>query len=155
LEAFRHRVDSRRTFVSHAGQAVRSRRIALGLTQEDLAARIGGGVRQADISLFEHTGAGLREWDRLARALDLSPDELRARPDVPGSDGSIDTAIRAGETSPAASTANTTVDGALRHARQLVTMLEQLVQDTRRATHGERTTGGTGDGEHDRGDASR
>jgi transcriptional regulator with XRE-family HTH domain len=61
------------------GQAIRARRQALGLTQEELAARVGEGVQQSDISRLERDKISLPHAARLralARALALSPGEL-------------------------------------------------------------------------------
>lgn len=64
------------------GEAVRFRRCQLGLTQEQLAERIGDGVRQAEISRLETGRVALPRRERLARiaaALDLSLGELLVR----------------------------------------------------------------------------
>ena len=140
--------------MSHAGTVVRLRRIALGLTQEEVVTRLGNGVRQADISIFEHTGMGLPEWDRLAQVLHLSPDDVRAHVNAPRSNGSTDTAIPASAPSQAAAPADSSLEGVLQHARQMVTMLEQLMQSAQGATDGVLTDGETKDGASDRGDAS-
>jgi len=49
------------------GQIIRSRRQQLGLTQEELAARIGGGVRQAEVSRLESDRVSLPRRQRLER----------------------------------------------------------------------------------------
>jgi transcriptional regulator with XRE-family HTH domain len=57
------------------GQFIRRRRQELGLTQEELAARVGDSVRQSDISRLERDGVSLPRRGRLeqlARALDVS-----------------------------------------------------------------------------------
>jgi len=64
------------------GGVVRQRRRELGLTQEELAERIGGNVRQSDISRLERGGIGLPRRDRLeaiAAALDVTPGFLLLR----------------------------------------------------------------------------
>ena len=56
------------------GEVIRQRRGELGLTQEELAERVGEGVRQAEISRIEHDRILLPRRSRLeqiARALDL------------------------------------------------------------------------------------
>jgi transcriptional regulator with XRE-family HTH domain len=56
------------------GEVIRARREALGLTQEELALRIGDAVRQAEVSRLEHDRIVLPRRDRLERiatALDL------------------------------------------------------------------------------------
>ncbi|MEA2511069.1 MAG: Helix-turn-helix domain [Thermomicrobiales bacterium] len=63
------------------GAVVRSRRLELGLTQEELAARIGGGVRQAEVSRLERGRVDTprpRQLWALAAALGLPPGELLA-----------------------------------------------------------------------------
>jgi transcriptional regulator with XRE-family HTH domain len=140
--------------VSHIGQAVRVRRIALKLTQQELADRLGNGTRQTDVSHFEHTGTGLLKWDQLARTLHLSLDEGRADQDPSRAGESVPSTVGATETPLAVSTADATLEGVLRHARQAVALLEQLMEDAQRATHGESNAGGTGDDKPDRGNAS-
>ena len=49
------------------GQVLRTRRIELGLTQEELAERIGGAVRQAEISRLENDHVTLPRRERLER----------------------------------------------------------------------------------------
>jgi transcriptional regulator with XRE-family HTH domain len=63
------------------GQVIRSRRIALGLTQEELAERIGDGVRQAEVSRLERGRVTLPRRQRLAHiadALNMPVGELLA-----------------------------------------------------------------------------
>jgi transcriptional regulator with XRE-family HTH domain len=69
-------------FVSSIGYVVRARRLELGLTQEQLAEKIGGQVTQADVSRLERGRVGLPRRPRLesiARALDLPVGELLLR----------------------------------------------------------------------------
>jgi transcriptional regulator with XRE-family HTH domain len=57
------------------GTFIRRRRTELGLTQEELAARVGDSVRQSDISRLERDGVSLPRRNRLehiAKALDVS-----------------------------------------------------------------------------------
>jgi transcriptional regulator with XRE-family HTH domain len=64
------------------GTFIRERRQDLGLTQEELADRIGGSVRQAEISRLEGNRIALPRRDRLeaiANALDVSLGELLVR----------------------------------------------------------------------------
>lgn len=68
--------------VPSLGKTIFDRRCELGLTQEQLAERIGDGVRQAEVSRLEHDRVGLprrRRLFQLAAALELSPGELLAR----------------------------------------------------------------------------
>ena len=70
-------MDARQTL----GQVIRARRLALGLTQEELAERIGDGVRQAEVSRLECDRVSLprrRRLTRIASALELSVGELLA-----------------------------------------------------------------------------
>jgi transcriptional regulator with XRE-family HTH domain len=64
------------------GTFIRERRQDLGLTQEELADRIGGSVRQAEISRLETNRIALPRRDRLdaiAAALEVSLGELMVR----------------------------------------------------------------------------
>jgi transcriptional regulator with XRE-family HTH domain len=64
------------------GQAIRSRRTELALTQEELAERIGEGVRQAEVSRLERDRIGLprrARLERIATALELPLGELLAQ----------------------------------------------------------------------------
>jgi len=64
------------------GQVIRLRRSELGLTQEELAERVGGGVRQAEISRLERDGVNLprrQRLEQLAQALDMPLGALLAR----------------------------------------------------------------------------
>jgi len=68
---------------------VQRRRLELGLTQEQLAERVGDGARQAEISRLEHDRIGLprrHRLERLAAALDLSLGELLAGSGWAGAD---------------------------------------------------------------------
>lgn len=61
------------------GQFIRERRMDLGLTQEQLAERVGEGVRQAEISRLEQDRVSLPRRQRLeaiAAALDVSIGDL-------------------------------------------------------------------------------
>jgi transcriptional regulator with XRE-family HTH domain len=71
------------------GQVIRSRRIELALTQEELAERIGEGVRQAEVSRLERDRIMLPRRARLeaiAAALELPLGELLARSGWSGAD---------------------------------------------------------------------
>ena len=71
------------------GRFIQRRRIELGLTQEQLAEIIGGGVRQSEISRLEHDRVALPRRQRLeqiANALDVSLGELLARSGWAGAD---------------------------------------------------------------------
>jgi transcriptional regulator with XRE-family HTH domain len=64
------------------GKFIRRRRMELGLTQEQLAERVGNGVRQAEISRLEHDRVVLPRRPRLeqlAEALDTPIGVLLAR----------------------------------------------------------------------------
>jgi transcriptional regulator with XRE-family HTH domain len=64
------------------GNFIRERRQDLGLTQEQLAERIGETVRQAEVSRLEHNRISLPRRDRLtalAAALEVSLGELLVR----------------------------------------------------------------------------
>ena len=64
------------------GMTIRARRIELGLTQEELAGRVGGRLRQSEISRLERDVVTLPRRPRLeaiAAALDLPVGELLAR----------------------------------------------------------------------------
>ena len=64
------------------GKFIQRRRVELGLTQEQLADRIGIGVRQSEVSRLEHDRISLPRRQRLeqiALALDVSLGELLAR----------------------------------------------------------------------------
>lgn len=76
------------------GTFIRRRRRQLGLTQEELAARVGDSVRQSDISRLERDGVSLPRRNRLehiARALDVSLGTLMRQT------GWLDEAVRTGE----------------------------------------------------------
>jgi transcriptional regulator with XRE-family HTH domain len=71
------------------GSAIRLRRIELNLTQEALADRIGGGLRQSEISRLERDIVTLPRRARLealATALELRVGELLARSGWTGAD---------------------------------------------------------------------
>lgn len=64
------------------GAIVESRRRELGLSQEDLAERIGDGITQSQLSRLERGGVKLprrERMERIAAALDLPLGELLAR----------------------------------------------------------------------------
>ncbi|MBA3275627.1 MAG: helix-turn-helix domain-containing protein [Chloroflexia bacterium] len=64
------------------GTFIRERRMELGLTQEELAERVGEGVRQSEISRLEHDRVTLPRRARLeqiAAALDVSMGDLMVR----------------------------------------------------------------------------
>jgi len=61
------------------GTFIRERRMDLGLTQEQLAERVGEGVRQSEISRLEHDGIALPRRSRMeeiAAALEVSIGDL-------------------------------------------------------------------------------
>ena len=71
------------------GRTIRLRRIELGLTQAQLAERIGGGVRQTEVSRLECDRVTLPRRERLGRiaaALDLPLGDLLARSGWTGAD---------------------------------------------------------------------
>lgn len=64
------------------GQLIRERRMDLGLTQEELAERVGAGVRQSEISRLERNRVTLPRRQRMveiAQALDIPVGLLLAR----------------------------------------------------------------------------
>ncbi|HEV2073822.1 MAG TPA: helix-turn-helix transcriptional regulator [Thermomicrobiales bacterium] len=64
------------------GQFIRERRVELGLTQEQLAERVGDNVRQAEISRLERDRVSLprrARMERLAKALEVSLGTLLLR----------------------------------------------------------------------------
>ena len=72
------------------GQLIRERRMDLGLSQEELAERIGDTVRQAEVSRLERNKIALPRRHRLeqiAAALDLSLGELLVASGWSGADG--------------------------------------------------------------------
>ena len=78
--------------MSTLGQVIRARRIEMDLTQEELAERIGGSVRQAEISRLEHDRIVLPRRDRLeaiAQALDLPLGRLLASSGWTGAEGEL------------------------------------------------------------------
>jgi transcriptional regulator with XRE-family HTH domain len=67
---------------STLGTFIRHRRLQLGFSQQELAARAGHGIRQHDISRIERGAVTLPRWERLvalAAALELTA--ARGRPD--------------------------------------------------------------------------
>jgi transcriptional regulator with XRE-family HTH domain len=74
------------------GQVIRTRRQEMGLTQEELAHRIGHGVRQAEVSRLEHDRVTLprrRRLEQIAQALNYSVGELLARSGWAGADEAL------------------------------------------------------------------
>lgn len=64
------------------GQLIRERRMELGLTQEELAERVGVGVRQSEISRLERNRVTLprrQRMEEIAQALDIPVGLLLAR----------------------------------------------------------------------------
>ena len=75
------------------GQVIRQRRMELGFTQEELAERIGDGVRQAEVSRLERDRVTLPRRARLeeiARALKLPVGMLLARSGWVGADRELE-----------------------------------------------------------------
>ena len=74
------------------GGAIRSRRIEMGLTREDMAERVEGNMRQAEISRIEANRVALPCRERLeciARALGLPIEELLELAGVSGPSADI------------------------------------------------------------------
>jgi transcriptional regulator with XRE-family HTH domain len=74
------------------GMVIRDRRRDLGLTQEQLAQRIGGGVRQAEVSRLESDRVTLprrARLERIAAALELPIGELLASAGWSGADAAF------------------------------------------------------------------
>src|SRR5262249_2092289 len=81
-------MDATRTL----GQVIRSRRLALGLTQEELAERIGDGVRQAEVSRLECDRVTLPRrprLERIAAALGLPLGDVLATAGWSGADSAF------------------------------------------------------------------
>lgn len=76
------RLETKEHALSTLGEFVRERRQQLGLTQEELAARVGDGIRQAEISRLEHDRVSLPRRERLealATALEIPLADLFIR----------------------------------------------------------------------------
>lgn len=74
------------------GEVIRARRVEMGLTQEELAERIGAGCRQAEISRLERGKVGLprrARLERIAAALGLPMGELLSRSGWAGADAAL------------------------------------------------------------------
>lgn len=70
---------NRRQQTPSFGEVIRQRRVELGMTQEELAERVGESVRQSDISRLERDYVALPRRDRLealAAALEVTPGYL-------------------------------------------------------------------------------
>ena len=110
------------------GETIRARRDELGLTQEQLAERLGYGVRQSEISRLEHNRIHLPRRERLeqiAEALGLPLGELLAASGWSGAE----TAFPAEETSGTrAETASVALEHVLDEAKEVVAHLEELVE---------------------------
>ncbi|MEJ7902472.1 MAG: helix-turn-helix transcriptional regulator, partial [Thermomicrobiales bacterium] len=68
--------------VATLGQLIRERRMELNLTQEELAERVGDGVRQSEISRLEKNRVTLprrQRLEQLSEALDIPVGVLLAR----------------------------------------------------------------------------
>jgi transcriptional regulator with XRE-family HTH domain len=81
------------------GEVIRSHRLALGWTQEDLAARMGEGVPPGEVARIERDGAPppREQLAQIADALDVSLSDLLAmrwRQEEPGSRSTADAANR-------------------------------------------------------------
>ena len=119
--------------MSTLGEAIRTRRIELGLTQEQLAEKLGDGVRQAEISRLEHDAVTLprrERMERLASALDLPLGLLLASSGWTGAEQVFP---------PGAASESTPADGAvelehvLDEAKEVVAHLEVLVDAAQEA----------------------
>ena len=107
------------------GETIRARREELGLTQEQLAERIGENARQADISRLEHDGVTLPRRERLeglAAALDLDLGVLLSRSGWVGADRVISSAEPAVEPNPVE------LEDVLEKAKEVVIHLQDLVE---------------------------
>jgi CheY-like chemotaxis protein len=135
---------------SSLGTLIRRRRVALGLSQEALAARASDDhdeVRQADISRLELGKVGLprrARWLRLAAALDLAPGALLARSGWFGADEALAGDVVAIDAAPrrlivvvddepivaeALATLLAAEGYAVQHARRPADLLAQLLTD--------------------------
>lgn len=92
------------------GRFIQRRRIELGLTQEQLAEIIGGGVRQSEISRLENDRIALPRRQRLeqiASALDVSLGQLLARSGWAGADSEFGPGVPAQHAEPQTLSAST------------------------------------------------
>lgn len=119
------------------GRFVKRRRIELGLTQEDLAERMGEGVRQADISRLENDRVTLPRRDRLERlaeALDVPLGVLLARSGWTGADeGMAATLIAASSATADAGVSSEQVPEMieiLNQVKALVGQVETLIEES-------------------------
>ena len=122
------------------GDVIRARRQQLGLTQEELAERIGEGVRQSDVSRLERGRVALPRRDRLQRivtALNLPVGELLARSGWTEAASEEDRAVPAGSVaSPRVATTaaaagsphHPRLAAVLRRSRELQEQSEQLLR---------------------------
>ena len=116
------------------GQFIRERRMDLGLTQEQLAERVGEGVRQAEISRLEQDRVSLPRRPRLeaiAAALDVSIGDLMVTTGWIGAEhvgpSGLDHAP-----SPAQSQALEDAASALSNAQELVAHTADLLHEAER-----------------------
>lgn len=114
-------------------EALRARRAALGLSQEEAAARSGGMVSTANLRIFEGTGrSGYREKSLIGVARAMSwPDDALARIAAGAEPASLPTVVHGGVTA-APSSALTSEPGA--DARSSTTI---RVGDVQLVTHAE------------------
>ena len=74
------------------GRLIRRRRIELGLTQEQLAERVGGSMRQAEVSRLENDRVLLprrERLERIAEVLEVPLGELLVRSGWTGADSAL------------------------------------------------------------------
>jgi len=117
------------------GETIRARREELGLTQEQVANRIGESVRQAEISRLEHDHVTLPRRERLeqlAAALDLELGVLLARSGWVGADRAILPAGRDAAAPPPGD-----LEDVLEKAKEVVVHLQDLVDAAEATLPGE------------------
>jgi transcriptional regulator with XRE-family HTH domain len=113
------------------GRFIQRRRQELGMTQEELAERIGDGVRQSEISRLEHDHITLPRRERLealAVALDVSIGALLVRSGWAGADEEFDPTAPPPESLPSDGEPVPDVSEMLQQIKALVEEVETLIE---------------------------
>jgi len=119
------------------GKFIKRRRIELGLTQEALAAEVGDGVRQSEISRLESDRIVLprrERLERLALALDVPLGELLARSGWTGADDGVaevlisSSAVIVTSEPPITTDHPASVIDMLNQVKSLVEQVEQMIE---------------------------